>query len=79
MSMDPSKVRDEALRMPSEARARLATELLQSLDDSGDELDPADHELAWSAEIAERLRQVDAGEVQAVPWTEARRRIVRED
>ncbi len=78
MSMDPAKLRDEVLRLPASARARLAAELLGSLDDA-DELDTAEHEAAWSAETAERLREVDAGEVQPVPWSEARRRIVRED
>lgn len=77
MSMDPLKLRDEVLRLPLEARARLVDELLGSLDDE-DEIDPAEHGAAWSSEIAERLRAVDAGEVQAVPWSEARQRITRE-
>ena len=79
MSMDPSKLRDEALRLPSEARARLVAELLSSLDDEEDDLDQAEYDTAWSSEIAERLRQVDAGDVTTVPWSEARRRVVRED
>lgn len=78
MSIDPSKLRDEVLRLPVEARARLAAELLGSLDDV-DEVDAAEHETAWSAEIADRIRQVETGEVKTVPWNEARRRIVRED
>jgi hypothetical protein len=78
MSMDPSKLRDEALRMPVEARARLAAELLRSLDEDED-LDGAEYEAAWSSEIAERLREVEVGEVQTVPWSDARKRIVRED
>ena len=70
---------DEAMRLPADARARLAAELLGSLDDGeeDDALDPAEHEAAWSAEIAERMRQIDSGEVKAVPWSEARRRITR--
>ena len=78
MSSDPSKVREEALRLPIEARAQLAAELLGSLDDA-DDLDESEHEAAWSSEIAERLREIEAGEVETVPWSEARRRIVRED
>jgi putative addiction module component (TIGR02574 family) len=78
MAADPAKVRDEALSLPAEARARLAADLLRSLDDD-DELDPAAHEAAWADEIAERLRAVDAGEVKPVPWAEARDRIARED
>jgi putative addiction module component (TIGR02574 family) len=78
MSMDPAKLRDEAMRLPVEARARLAAELLGSLDDM-DDVDPAEHEAAWSAEIVERMRQLEAGEVETVPWADARKRIVRED
>jgi putative addiction module component (TIGR02574 family) len=78
--MDPEKLRDEAMRLPADARARLAAELLGSLDEGDDEaLDPTEPEPAWSAEIAERVRQSDSGEVNPVPWSEARRRITRED
>jgi putative addiction module component (TIGR02574 family) len=80
MSMDPTKVRDEAMRLPADERARLAADLLGSLDEGDDEaLDPDEHEAAWNAEIAERMRQIDSGEVKPVPWSEARRRITRED
>lgn len=78
MSMDPAKLRDEVLRLPLEARARLVDELLRSLDDEA-ECDQAEHAAAWGSEIAERLREVDAGEVQPVPWSEARQRIARKD
>jgi len=79
MSTDPAKLRDEVMRLPADARARLAAELLVSLDgDDEDVLDPAEHEAAWTAEIDERMRQIDAGEVKLVPWSEARRRITRE-
>ena len=29
-------------------------------------------EAAWSAEIERRLRQIDAGEVELIPWEEVR-------
>jgi putative addiction module component (TIGR02574 family) len=77
MAMDPSKLREEVLRLPLEARARLADELLRSLDED-DGVDQAEHDAAWGSEIAERLHAVDAGEVQAVPWSVARQRITRE-
>ena len=78
--MDPAKLRDEAMRLPADARAKLAAELLGSLEDNDDDsFDPVEHEAAWSAEIAERVRQIDSGEVKAVPWEEARRRITHED
>jgi putative addiction module component (TIGR02574 family) len=64
---------EEALRLPPEARAALAGELIDSLD--VDDLD-GDAEAAWGAEIRRRLQEVDSGTVKAVPWSEARRRIL---
>jgi putative addiction module component (TIGR02574 family) len=78
MSIDPAKLREEALRLPLDARSRLVAELLGSLDDEDEIEDPQAYDAAWSSEIAERLRAIDAGEVQAVPWNEARRRIVED-
>jgi putative addiction module component (TIGR02574 family) len=58
-------------------RARLAAELLGSLDDFDDDLSPEEYDAAWGAELAERFRRIDAGEVKPVPWSEARERIFR--
>jgi putative addiction module component (TIGR02574 family) len=62
----------EALKLPPEARAALAGSLLDSLDQEIDE----DAEAAWQTEISRRMRELDSGAVQPVPWSEARRRIV---
>jgi putative addiction module component (TIGR02574 family) len=62
-----------ALRLPAEARAALAAELIQSLDESKQEEE--DHETAWAEEIRQRLADVDNGVVTPIPCTEARRRI----
>lgn len=70
-SMDPKQLLEEALQLPSEARAAIAGELIQSLDDRVDD----DAEEAWSDEIRRRLDRLDAGQARTVPWTEARRRI----
>lgn len=77
MAVDPENVRDQALSLPTEARARLAVDLLRSLDDEI-EPDGAEYDAAWGIEIEERLRAVDAGQVKPVPWAEARERISRE-
>ena len=74
MSFNAAKLLEEALKLPVEARAALAGSLLDSLDDAVDE----DAEEAWALEIARRLEEVQSGKVQAVPWAEARRRIVGE-
>jgi hypothetical protein len=70
--MDPKRVFEDALRLPKEARAALAAELIATLDD---EVDP-DAEALWSEEIRRRLDEVDSGAVRPVPWSEARRRIL---
>jgi len=62
---------ENAMRLPDEQRAALAAALIESLDPSVDE----DAEAAWSAEIARRLRQVQDGDVQTVPWPQARQMI----
>ena len=61
----------EALRLPPEARAALAGSLLDSLDEPPD----LDAESAWEAEIAARIREIDEGKVNLIPWAEARARI----
>ena len=75
MSTDPAKLLEEALKLPAEARAALAGSLLDSLDGAEDE----DVEESWSRELAKRVRELDAGHVACIPWTEARRRIAGEE
>jgi putative addiction module component (TIGR02574 family) len=64
-----------ALRLPDHARAALAAELLQSLDQAEADGDD-DFEDAWADEIKRRLDEVDAGTVTPIPWPEARRRLL---
>ena len=72
MTSDAARLLEEALKLPAEARAALAGSLLDSLDEVVDE----DVEQAWALEIVRRLEEVQSGKVRAVPWAEARRRIV---
>jgi len=65
------KLLEAALKLPAPARAALAGSLLDSLDDSTD----ADAEQAWADELRKRIRELDDGSVETVPWAEARRRI----
>ncbi len=60
--MDIDTLKREALRLPPEERARLASELLESLD----ELPQQDADRLWLGEAARRAAQVDSGEVQLV-------------
>ena len=71
MASDPARLLEAALQLPEEARAALAALLLDSLDRSVD----SDAEAQWAAEIAKRVQGLDAGIVQPVPWSTARRMI----
>ena len=71
MSGRPLKVLEEALALPPEERADLAATLLDSLDEQEDE----GVEQAWAEEIERRIKEVESGHVQMIPWSEARRRL----
>ena len=62
---------EAALCLPPEARAALAGALIESLDQTVDE----DAEALWAEEIERRQRELDQGQVQAIPWSQARRAI----
>jgi putative addiction module component (TIGR02574 family) len=68
------EVLDQALSLSTKDRARIAHELIVSLDDAPVD-DPAEVERAWTQEIERRLEEVDAGTAQLVPWNVAEREI----
>jgi putative addiction module component (TIGR02574 family) len=71
MKQNIAEILKEALKLPPEARATLAGTLLDSLDENVDR----DAESAWEAEIVMRLKEIDEGKVNLIPWAEARVRI----
>lgn len=71
MKQNIAEILKEALKLPPEARAALAGTLLSSLD----EIIDRDAESAWEAEIVMRLKEIDEGKVNLIPWAEARARI----
>jgi len=60
--MDVEALEREALKLPAEDRARLAQELLDSLD----EFPPQEIDRLWLEEAGRRAAQIDAGEVELV-------------
>ncbi len=72
MSRDASEILKEALALPLEARAALADYLWDSLDPEVD----SDVEESWRHEIRRRLVDLDSGKVAAIPWAEARARLL---
>lgn len=67
MLMRVKELTEEALALPSEARALLADRLAESLDPAEDGLI---HEL-WAVESRKRLADLRSGAVQAIPGEEA--------
>lgn len=67
--MDFKSLEKQALNLPAQERARLAHELLASLDS----LSASEHEQLWLDEAERRARQIDAGEVTLVPGEEVAR------
>lgn len=57
------KVEDEALHLPHEDRSKLASRLLESLDD--DDLSPE-----WKEELARRVEEIDNGTAKLIPHDE---------
>ena len=71
MSEQAVKLLSEALKLPTAERARLAAELIASVDG---EPDP-DAETAWAAEIDRRVRQVHSEGPKGDDWQEVHARI----
>jgi putative addiction module component (TIGR02574 family) len=64
MSISAEALLDSALKLPSQDRARIAAELIASLDGTPE----AGVEAAWDAEVERRIEQVDQGKVQLLDW-----------
>lgn len=62
----------QALKLPSQDRARVAAVLLASLDDGEDD----DADRAWAAEIEQRAERVLSGGSRGSPWPEVRARLL---
>ncbi|MEM8739664.1 MAG: addiction module protein [Planctomycetota bacterium] len=59
MESHSQKILAEALKLPVEDRVLIANQLYES----AERIDP-EMEQAWSAEIADRLREIDEGKVE---------------
>jgi putative addiction module component (TIGR02574 family) len=62
---------NEALGLPDNERAELATRMIDSLDLAGDE----DVDAAWADEIERRCMALDSGEATVSDWSDVRDRI----
>lgn len=73
MTREASRLLEEALQLGDEDRAKMATQLLASLDDQQE-----DARTAWAAEIKRRLAETDAEPENDEDWRVAIDEIRRE-
>lgn len=72
MAKPADDLRTEVLALPAQERARIATELLASLDSEavdGNEIDEL-----WSAETQRRAAMLDTGDAGTLSWGEIEQR-----
>jgi putative addiction module component (TIGR02574 family) len=66
MAKTTDDLRDEVLALPAHDRARIASDLLASLDD--EHADVAEVDRWWSAETERRAALLESGEAELVTW-----------
>ena len=67
---DPARILEDALALSVDERARIAHELLHSL-----ERDDADAAAAWGDEIRARVDEIEAGTAELEDWKTVRVRL----
>ena len=71
MSRNVEELFREAAGLPEAERAELAGKLLESIEGEPEE----GVEAAWAEEVERRVRQIEVGEVQTIPWDEVRAKL----
>jgi putative addiction module component (TIGR02574 family) len=71
--MSTDELLAEVLRLPRPERAKVAEELLASLEEPSDEV-----AAAWAEELERRALELAEGRVQTVPWETVRAEILKE-
>lgn len=71
--MSTEELLAQVLRLPRGERARVAEEVLSSLEEPEEDV-----AAAWATELERRAREIADGRVQAVDWDTARGRILKE-
>ena len=67
---------DAALALPLDERGKLIHQLIESLEDEPYD-DPEVVETEWNAEIVRRVRDIESGAVEGIPYEEVRRQFGR--
>jgi len=72
MAKTADDLRDQALALSTQDRARLASELLASLD--SDIVDAGEIDRLWSTETHRRAAMLESGDAGTVSWDEVQQR-----
>jgi putative addiction module component (TIGR02574 family) len=75
MSARVEELLRQALELEPKAREELATLLLESVPAESQEAVDA----AWESTIGRRLKELESGAVQTIPWQDLRRKLVRSE
>jgi putative addiction module component (TIGR02574 family) len=70
MTLEVSKLLEQALSLSVEEQEALADSLISNLDGKVDE----DVHAAWEAEIGRRVAEFDSGKAKTTSWAEVRKR-----
>ena len=73
MTVEAQALLNALLKLPKEDRAKLAAELLASLDGPPD----PDASAIWEAEIQKRLADLRSGDVKSVEWSDVQAQLER--
>lgn len=68
MAKTADDLREEVLALPAEERARIASELLASLDSEA--VDEEEIDQLWSAETQRRAAMLESGDAGTLTWDE---------
>ncbi len=63
------------LKLDPQERASIAAQLLASLEDEAEELEPGEWDRIWSAEIERRVEEIDSGKVKSISGDVVRDRV----
>lgn len=66
--IDITILEEQVLSLNIQQRSRLASVLVRSLEESKNELQPAEWELLWAKECQRRVAEMESGEVEGIPW-----------
>jgi putative addiction module component (TIGR02574 family) len=72
MTLEANRAFEIASSLSVRERAALATRILKSLED---EEDSSEVEKAWEEEVSRRIRQIDEGNADMIPWEEVRKEL----